>query len=366
MTTEGRAFVHVGLPKTGSSYLQTLLFASPGELDGMGVRMLPGSELASFELHRALARLPRNGRGDAPRLQALERDARRSRQDRVVVSNERLASVSRGQAAHLLRRLEPREVHLVVTVRDIARRLPSAWQQRVKGQMDLGYEAFLSQVVEGRGKGRVLLRHHDGASVLRRWAATLPPERVHVVTIPVDSQDRSVLPRRFGEVIGVDFEQLDRSRLRANESMDFVQTELVRRLNRLTDFPSHRQSLWARRYVASELMAPRKGETLRTPEALEPWCQEMTERFVSLVRKRGFRVHGDLDELWPQPGDFAPPPADPTAEDLLDVALPTMAQLLMKAGEQADLIRELRRRQPRARLRRAVDRVRRNEAPGAL
>ena len=50
----GTAYLHVGLPKTGTSYLQSHLWDSPRQLAAVGVRMVPESRGETFTLMRAV------------------------------------------------------------------------------------------------------------------------------------------------------------------------------------------------------------------------------------------------------------------------------------------------------------------------
>ena len=58
--------------------------------------------------------------------------------------------------------------------------------------------------------------------------------RIHVVTVPPRGGDRSLLLRRFTEVIGVDIMDWDTGDDAANESLDAVQAELISRPNQVT------------------------------------------------------------------------------------------------------------------------------------
>lgn len=314
----------------------------------MGVRVLPPSPGASFALKKALRQLEEDGSGRAKELRTLTAQVRRTTLPTVILSHELFSSASTGQSGRLLQCLDGREPHLVITLRDIARRLPSTWQQRVKGKVDIDYATFLKHIVERTGPGADFARHQDAVGVLKRWSVHFPPERVHVVTVPPSTKDRTLLPTRFGSVVGVDFTALDQGAARANESMDYVQTELVRRVNRLTSFESTRQSLWARRFLSGNVMAPRRGASLRTPDYLESWCREVADEQIAYIQKQGFAVHGDLDELVPGDDSFGPMPAEPDEAQLLEAAIPAVADLLMSASHHAEENRKLRRQLDRA------------------
>lgn len=93
-----------------------------------------------------------------------------------------------------------------------------------------------------------------------------------VVTVPKSSTDPSILLGRFADALGVDVSKWDRS-APANESLDAVQAELLRQLNRVTAASLDRR---AQRRLINAVLLPylsrtRTGRRLRLPTvAAEP------------------------------------------------------------------------------------------------
>src|SRR5690349_10875821 len=54
MTQPAKAYLHVGLPKTGTSFLQSHLWDSPTQLAAVGIRMVPDGRGETFTLMRAV------------------------------------------------------------------------------------------------------------------------------------------------------------------------------------------------------------------------------------------------------------------------------------------------------------------------
>src|SRR5262245_36560765 len=130
-----RVFLHVGTPKSGTTYLQAVLWQNADALKRDGL-LLP----ARFSLHYAAAKgvttrtaLKRELDVDVERAWGrLARLSKRWEHD-ALISHELLAPATHDQARAAKRRLgKDTEVHLIVTVRALHRQLPASWQEQVK------------------------------------------------------------------------------------------------------------------------------------------------------------------------------------------------------------------------------------------
>ncbi len=333
MSPDRRAFLHVGLQKTGTSYLQSHLWDSPAELAEQGVRMVPGDRARSFHLMQAVVADDPATLGPAPAraLEELAEEVAAATAPTLVVSQESLAAASTEQAARLRGAFADREVHLVVTARDLARQLPSAWQQRIKSRGRVTLPGFVRQVQQREGAGLDFWRQQDLVAVLERWGAGLPADRVHVVTAPPAGSAPDLLAERFGTVVGIDFSRLHADDLRANVSLDPVQAELLRRLNQRGRIFEERRAhaRMVKQVLAGQVLAPRRSGPLRTPAQAAAWCREVAEAQVATVRERGWAVTGDLADLAPLDSSFGD--GEPVRdEQVLEVALDTVAELLRR------------------------------------
>src|ERR1700730_14262747 len=70
----------------------------------------------------------------------------------AVISHTLSSAVYDQQAGEAVRSLQPAEVHIVLTVRDMASLLPAEWQETIKHRNDRGWEGWLGGVVD-RGTG---------------------------------------------------------------------------------------------------------------------------------------------------------------------------------------------------------------------
>lgn len=349
--------LHVGVPKSGTSFLQETLRANADRLEAAGVRypteLHKGLFHAALELggnHPGWGVPDRRVRGSWARL------CRRARRygGTTVLSNELFSNVDAADVPGALKHLEGLDVHLVVTARDLARQLPAEWQEGVKHGRTVGYQRFLDRVGDPARRhphAQKFWQHQDVADLLDRWGAHLPADHVHLVTVPQPGAPRDVLWRRFCEVVGVDPDVAVLPTTGANVSLGVTAVDVLRRVNGrlrlLDDRPPGLRRTVKQVLVNAALRAdtsPRVG----TPDELLPRLQEITDAWVERVRVAGYQVVGDLDDLTPRPASGAGP-ARPRvrARDSRDLALDAVAVLTREVALLREEVREveaLRRR----------------------
>ncbi|HEX8779738.1 MAG TPA: hypothetical protein VF728_01030, partial [Nocardioides sp.] len=123
-----RVLVHVGTPKTGTSYLQDVLFRNRDLLREHGI-LYPADRFdAHFLAALDLMQLPWGGL-ETEAAGAWDRLAEQVRRwdGTAVISHEILATASRTQVARALESLghPDTEVHVVLSVRDLVRQIPA-------------------------------------------------------------------------------------------------------------------------------------------------------------------------------------------------------------------------------------------------
>lgn len=364
-----RCYVHIGLQKTGTSYLQSIFWQSGDALRAQDLVMVPASKRETFMLMLAIRDRLRAGVDPAWAFEAPDRLQQRVRTvdaARTLLTEESLSGADDEQAKRLVDHLDGVEVHVVVTVRDIARQVPSVWQQRLTAGGTDPFDTFVSRVVERHPKGRSFWRGQDLVEILDRWSALVPPDRIHVVTVPPAGAAPEVLLDRFCSVVGVDPGSLDTRAAHGNVSLGRVQAELLRRVNlalgdRLVDREAYRET--GKMYLAKRVLSAQGGDRARVPAELEDWCREVTAVHVATVRDGGFHVVGDLADLEPDAGSFVTTPDAVSDAELVDVAAETLATVLVDRHEALARRRGARTRRPTgpvalgARLRRRVGRV---------
>jgi hypothetical protein len=333
-----RVYLHIGEPKTGTTFLQHALWGNRARLASQGI-LLPGytrrdHSRASRDLRQA-PRMPNdpvdpwNGEWDVLARQALKAPVA------AVISDELLGNCSQALADRAVRSLESAELHVILTVRDFASLLPAEWQEAVKCRRTVRWEEWLGDVSRlgqtgGRHGNSGFWAAHDTLATLSRWSQHLPPDRIHVITVPRDGS-ADTLWHRFAAVIGIDSAKMDLSQARGNTSLGLAETEFLRRMNEtLSDeMPDWYYTRYIKQILAHDVLtAEARRARLALPPDREEWAAQEADTLVTALRDAKYHVAGDLDELLPRraAGPYVPP--DQQAEgQLLEVALHATAVL---------------------------------------
>lgn len=344
--------LHIGAPKTGATYLRDRLAVNTQTLAEHGVtvptRGRVGAEV--FHFRAALDLLGEDWGGEPGHavggwgalLKAIEAGS-----EHAVVSHDILAAAAPEKIAKALNDLSAYEVHIVYTARDLGRQLPAAWQESVRHGRPWSFEQFLAKMDRGESW---FARALDLPSSLNRWSARLPPEQVHVVTVPHD-RGGDVLWQRFAQACDFDpaWALLDSER--TARSLGAVETHLLRQLNQRLD-PAVRRTETYNSIVAALHQSAAQGQRKTLPVALPPRSYDVVEehaqRCIDWLVGSGVEVIGDVEDLRPRRAD-AEEWNDP------DTARPRM-QLAAAMDALAALTRENAQRAERSHLSEAVRR----------
>ncbi|HEY3529880.1 MAG TPA: hypothetical protein VGK78_12090 [Nocardioides sp.] len=302
-----KVHLHVGTPKTGTSYLQHVLYHNRRILHRNGIDYPADRFDAQFLAALDLMRMPWGGL-EAQAIGAwdwLASSVRRAQGD-AIVSHEILATASRAQIGRALESLghgRGADVHLVLSVRDLVRQIPAEWQENVKHRAGLSYGAFLDRIQDPRREGRIATWFwgvQEIPDILDRWGSDLPPEHVHVVTVPPAGGSPDLLWKRFVEAFGLDGIDLQLDGERVNPSLGSAETTLIRRINRAANEelePAQYRPL-VRELLAHQTLSRRtRTPRLALPPDVHPWATGLAEAWIAEIRARGYDVIGDLDDL---------------------------------------------------------------------
>ncbi|WP_299051184.1 hypothetical protein [uncultured Nocardioides sp.] len=326
-----RTFLHVGMPKTGTTYLQDICWSHRDALRAEGL-LLPGTGhrehlWAALDVQQSTERLARRNPRAPGTFERLRGEiAARSEPD-ALLTHEFFCLASRKQAARVVEALAPDEVHVVVTARDTAGMLRAGWQERVKN----GSTATLRDTADASRTGSEFSwGTWDLAGIVRRWAPAVPPERFHVLPVPSRDEPADQHWRNFASVLGVEG-TYDASQEAANSSLGLVEVELLRRVNaHLADFLGEQdRGRWIRGYLAEGHLRDDGGAPFVLDDDLLDDCRERSERAVAVIRRKGLHVVGDLDRLLVPPSAGQGRGVDTVSDtELLGAATELVARML--------------------------------------
>jgi hypothetical protein len=298
-----KVFLHIGLPKTGTTYLQTVMWADRDRMRAQGV-LLPGRERRD---HLWSTRVIR----EDPNLSTYDERVRESWDvltaeiaawdGTALVSHEFFAGAAPDQAAAMVADLAPAEVHLVVTAREPVGLYSGGWQESLKNRDARTMPEFAEAEVSESPMSVWNWRTLDVRLVLERWAPTVPADRVHVLPLPPPGSPRELLWQRFAGLIGLDPASFDLSPTFPNESMGVAEAETLRRINlHLKDEDFERpfdRGVYIRTFLADERLATRDGERYWPTEQILAECRERARAAVAHIEAAGYDVIGDLRDL---------------------------------------------------------------------
>ena len=344
-----RAYLHVGAPKTGTTYLQGVLWRNKSALRGAGVHVLGDNRNDHYRAGHDLRDIPFDP--DDPRVDwtgawdLMCRLAASSKSPSVVISDEHLASLSSEQVRRAVEGLHPREVHVVYASRGLAGLLPSEWQEYVKHGSKLDYATWSRRVLTTprKGPGRWFWSVHDPVGVVRRWSSMVPLENIHVITMPPPDAAKDELWHRFAGVLDIDPAVADDFDVAGNLSLGLTETEVLRQVNLHLpeDFPRWHYIALVRDLLAVKVLGDNPSTTRPTlPEDLDDVVRRRTSRAINGLKSSGCNVVGDVRELRPR-GKSSKPTADVTCEDELDTATAALASLIVHIAQRRDAHRDV-------------------------
>ena len=349
-------FVHIGLPKTATTYLQTIVWSARDQLRSEGL-LLPGVDRRDHLWASRVVREETIAPGFFHDRTASSWDRLRAEIEawpgRALVSHEFFAAATAEQAARVVAELAPARVHVVVTAREPLGLFAAGWQESLKNRETWPMSEF-SPAEEGGPSVVWNWRTLDLRAVLERWGPTVPADRVHV--LPLDpGAAREAIWHRFADLLGLDAGAYDLGTSFPNASMGVVEAETLRRVNEHLvergDFTSSfDRGVFIRTFLADERLVPRGGERFSpSPEQVED-CRRRGRAARDLVVAQGYDVRGEADHLL-VPEDLPERrwAGSVTDAEVAATATELVARMLADVRDQRIELRQARREVERAR-----------------
>jgi hypothetical protein len=346
--------LHVGVHKTGTTAIQAALADARPELRKAGV-LYPGKRKAQHRSALAVNEKTwgwKDKGGESYDMTVYDWLVGQvtSHADRVAVSSEFFCEGTAETATRVAGDLGRERVHVVITLRNLGRLLPSSWQQYLKYGLVADYDTWLHNMFEAPG-GKMtpsFWRRNDHAAVVSRWAEAVGPENVSVLVL--DGADLSAQFRTFAQLLDVPEEVLvSRMNLTSNRSMTAAEAAFLIRLNKRvkTELAWDEYVKYVRRGVALGMVEGREPSPdeprLHTPDWALDAAAEHGARSVGGIRATGVRVLGDVDALAVRVDSPPPVPESVERELPMDAAVQAVVTVIEATRENPEMTaRELR------------------------
>jgi hypothetical protein len=297
---EGTRLLHIGPHKTGTTSLQNSIRANRDEILRQGVYYgAPEGRLASNRIARSLLRLPFKNPDEIVEYEEWEDQVARVRAStagRVIVSGEEFSFCEKREIRTLLKDLERDRVHVVVTVRPLAKVLPSQWQLDLRGSFTSGsFDEWLRWTLKPKGLRKIAMllgiphpfwfRHrHD--ELVTRWAAEVGTDRVTVVI--GDDRDHRVLLRAFEGMLGLTDGTLLPVDGKSNPSLSAEEIAIILRVQQIL---SQRKLIFAERVRSRQIQRRLLAQRPRRPSDAKIVIPEWA---VESVREASQEIHDGL------------------------------------------------------------------------
>lgn len=293
-----RVVVHIGLMKSGTTFLQGRLNANREQLAEQGV-LFPGP---SWRRHvNAVADLM-EAKDRQPGAWASLVDEVDDHPGTAVISMEYLAMLGPRRIRELSTAFDTPDLRIVVGVRDLGRGVPAMWQEVVKNRQSWSWSDYVQAIRSGREDGeggKRFWRQQDAGTIVTVWAETLGPERVYVVTLPPPGAPGETLWHRFCEVAGIEPATWHEAP-RSNESLGAASTLVIRELNVRTEDLGLKAYKRRVKGVAKHLMPAHRSAEDPIGFVVPGWLVQRSDEIRAQIERSGVHVVGTLDDLTPR------------------------------------------------------------------
>jgi hypothetical protein len=304
---EGTRLVHIGPPKTGTTTLQGAFHGARSAVAAQGVQYAGPTRQPMGAVLAAMG-YPAPGTGSVPPIRKWKRlvgEIGRAGDQRVLLSSERLSHARPDAIERIVDDLGRDRVHVVVTLRPLARIIPSQWQQSVQTGMRTSFDHFLDLIFSDPDspRARAFWYRHRSDQLIDRWARVVGP--ANFTAIALDERDHGMVLRVFEQMLGLRDGTLVADGDRTNRSMTLAEVELVRAFNQQffaedLSRPLHTKVM---RFGASAHIKSREPSADETRIEMPQWAldraTEVAGEMVDAIVASGVRVIGDPERLRP-------------------------------------------------------------------
>ena len=305
-----RLIVHAGFHKTGTTALQSALFAVREKLEKRGFTY---PEIGGKAHHKAIYSLMEKGWGwedrggnpvDPTKWPELVKKVKRAK-GCAIISSEFLCELNEEQIAKFKSDLGIDDVTIYFTLRPLLKIVPSAYQQHLKIGIRSDYEKWLHSILDNPGVSTITPSfwvRHQHAKVLKKWIEAYGKDRVKVVI--VDEKNPAFMYQVFNDALGLKKPLLEEQKDKdSNRSLTLDEIALLRKVNKI--YPKRRS--WhdyetfirqgAMKYLTNKVKPGEDAPRLLTPEWAVAKIKEISKESVTEIKGLGIEIIGDIDSL---------------------------------------------------------------------
>lgn len=328
--------LHLGLECSGGGFLEPALLTHAEALAAEGITVPAAS---SEEMFRAAVEIRRLHKDFGLKRREVEGTwveiARRigRKGGPVVLSHELLAGADAGQAALLLDALAGHHVHLVLTARDPGAQLTTAWIETLKAGGTDSLGRFAEHVLGGEGQpAEAFWQAQDLETVLARWRAIVPPERIHVLPVPPADDPRQLVWEEFGRLVGFDGSDLPLGARAIQPGLGATEVAVLRGVNQAVDrrIGGPLRRMVVKRYFAERVLGDLAAGTLQPPPEWHDALVHLGTAWQEVLATGGYDVRGRLADLLPPPPAAYDAPV--TRADRLRATTDALAEVLVEVA----------------------------------
>lgn len=300
-------YLHIGTPKSGTSYLQGRLSANNAAVAEQGIYWAqPWHRQVQAARDVRRLRPDRELRPDGP-WRSLARDILDWRGPAAIISMEWLVRSEPHQIEAAVASLAPARVEVVCVARDLARTVPAVWQETTQNFKTWTWDEYLGAITGELGASHPVYdafwSQHDIAEVFRHWSVAVALERTHLITIPAAGRGRDpeILWNRFCSIVGLDGTSFSQP-ARDNASLGVVSAQVMRRLNvalREQGLSRSDYTLPGKHVLGKQVLPERRQQEgqIALPDDVRQWLSSRSEAMIAELKELSVNVVGDLAEL---------------------------------------------------------------------
>lgn len=331
MTSDRRVYLHIGMPKTGTTYLQDAIWQHRDALEERGL-YVPGVRrqhlLASLDLRgeSSLSKRPRLVEHPWRYLVSQIHEQPHN----ALISHEFFCPASAEQVAQAVDAFPDSEVHVILTARGVVDLFLSRWQEWIKNGAFRPIDGYPRPNPHPSWGWSTI----DPGEVLRTWGSVIPRERIHVVPMRSGNTDPEDLWHRFLDVVEISADGLTPEPAGANQSLGIVEVEVLRKVNRrlrrAEGFASPRdRGRWIRgRLAENTIRGLGRSEKFRPGEEKLQELLAREEKLIESLETGGFDLRGGLFQLRSADVSERRHPSDVAAEETTWVSALVIAKLM--------------------------------------